>query len=96
MSACVCVLIPARSCGFLTVAVLPFRLHCQGIDLLAGVLLFVMPEVDAFAALLRLCDMYPLHFSAAGSGAQTLVSLTDQLLELCDPELRSHMLKVRF
>ena len=79
---------------FLNYSRLICRVHCQGIDLLAGVLLFVMPEVDAFAALLRLCDMYPLHFSAAGSGAHTLVSLTDQLLEICDPELRAHMLKV--
>ncbi len=68
--------------------------HCQGIDLLAGVLLFVMPEVDAFTSLLRLCDMFPLHFSASGGGAHVLCSLSDQLLHLCDPELRTHLLKV--
>jgi hypothetical protein len=64
-------------------------------DLLAGVLLYVLPELDAFFALQKVCLLVPLHFHGGASGAHMLCKLSDVCLQAHDPQLHHHLVAVR-
>ena len=61
-------------------------------DLLAGVLLFVLPELDAFFSMQALLQrVVPQHFVACARGAALAAQYVDDVLAAVDPELRAHL-----
>ncbi len=61
-------------------------------DIIAGVLLYVLPELDAYFALQAvLTRLVPLHFVGCSKGALLACNLVDECLICLDPELRTHL-----
>lgn len=66
-------------------------LYCQGMNVLAGVLLYVMPEIHAFNIYTILCSrLLPLYWKSSHIGVEAGCVLVDSLLEILDPELFHH------
>jgi len=66
--------------------------YVQGMNVLCGAFLYVLPEVDAFFAFLSfIADNY-LYVVPGIPGVYTGVALLDKILSFVDPELHKHLL----
>lgn len=66
--------------------------YCQGLNVFAGVLLYVLPELDAFNLFSVLVTQFvPLYFRSNHIGAQAGCVLVDRVLSIVDPELFAHL-----
>lgn len=67
----------------------------QGMGSLAAVLLFVLPEVDAFAAFRQLVTHgIPGLYESSLAGVREGCGLADDVLAVVDPDVRSHLIDV--
>eukprot|EP00299_Pterocystis_sp_00344_P016170 c8109_g1_i1.p1 GENE.c8109_g1_i1~~c8109_g1_i1.p1 ORF type:complete len:294 (+),score=56.43 c8109_g1_i1:56-937(+) len=66
--------------------------YLQGMNVLAGMFLFVMPEPDAFTTLVVLVSSHcPTYFTPDLAGARAGAVLVDYVLEIFDPQLHQHL-----
>eukprot|EP00727_Mastigamoeba_balamuthi_P013777 m51a1_g9021 hypothetical protein (347) ;mRNA; f:182611-184002 len=71
--------------------------YLQGVNVVAGALLLVLPEVDAFEALLAITKVLaPTYFRSDLKGVHTGVDLLRVVIQTVDPELFAHLKKHRF
>jgi hypothetical protein len=63
-------------------------------DIIAGVMLYVLPELDAFYSLRQLVTRaIPMHFSGCSDGAYLACTLVDEVLAAVDPQLQRHLVE---
>lgn len=66
--------------------------YCQGMNVYAGVFLYIMPELDAFNAFSLFCTQaIPLYWRANHIGVEAGCHLIDKLLASIDPDLYTHL-----
>lgn len=66
--------------------------YCQGMNVYAGVFLYVMPELDAFNVFSTFCTQYiPLYWKSNHIGVEAGCKLLDRVLFVVDPELYHHL-----
>ena len=66
--------------------------YVQGLNVIAGLFLLTMPELDAFHALSQLLTRFcPLYFNGSLDGARAGAKLLDEFLECVDPQLYHHL-----
>lgn len=67
--------------------------YVQGMNVLLGPFLYIMPELDSFFCLNTLLAQHcPKYVSKNIDGIHRACALFDQLLEILDPELRAHIM----
>jgi len=70
--------------------------YVQGLNLFAGMFLYVMPELDAFHCFERFVSFHcPRYASGADgmSGVHDATKLADSLLRILDPDLYQHLME---
>eukprot|EP00727_Mastigamoeba_balamuthi_P013776 m51a1_g9020 hypothetical protein (339) ;mRNA; f:180811-182436 len=71
--------------------------YVQGMNLIAGVLLYVMPEADAFEALQTIVSQHaPAYFRPDLLGVHHGIELLRVCLRILDPELYAHLARSNF
>eukprot|EP01114_Cavostelium_apophysatum_P010725 TRINITY_DN24831_c0_g1_i1.p1 TRINITY_DN24831_c0_g1~~TRINITY_DN24831_c0_g1_i1.p1 ORF type:complete len:355 (+),score=56.70 TRINITY_DN24831_c0_g1_i1:158-1066(+) len=67
--------------------------YVQGMNVVCGTFLYVMPELDAFYAFSQFVKTYcPLYFHPGIEGAFAGLQLVDEILKVVDFELYSHLI----
>jgi len=68
--------------------------YTQGLNVFAGVFLYVLPELDAFNVLSTFCAHYiPLYWQLNHIGVQAGCYISDKILQMIDPEIYNHLVK---
>jgi len=66
--------------------------YVQGLNVLCGVFLYVMPELDAFACLVALASNFlPSYLGKNLSGVNTGCDLVEEVVDFVDPELGRYL-----
>jgi len=70
--------------------------YCQGMNVYAGVFLYVLPELDAFNLFALFCTQHiPLYWRSNHIGVEAGCRALDHVLQKVDPELTRHLVQTR-
>lgn len=65
--------------------------YCQGMNVYAGVFLYVMPELDAFNMFSIFCTEYiPMYWKSNHIGVEAGCAIMDSIVEKIDPAIHNH------